>query len=73
LNTAKVAGEGRREYLQRVNTEHDNIVSAIANHDPEAARAAMRTHLANSRERTASGARSGRGLRSATTRTHSPR
>jgi len=51
LNTAKVAGEGRREYLQRVNTEHENILNAIANHDPEAARAAMRTHLANSRER----------------------
>ena len=51
LNTARVAGEGRREYLQRVHTEHENIVNAIANHDPEAARAAMRTHLANSRER----------------------
>jgi DNA-binding FadR family transcriptional regulator len=51
LNTARVAGEGRREYLQRVNTEHENIINAIANHDPEAARAAMRTHLANSRER----------------------
>lgn len=51
LNTAQVAGEGRREYLQRVNTEHESIVNAIANHDPEAARAAMRTHLANSRER----------------------
>ncbi|HUG25641.1 FadR/GntR family transcriptional regulator [Piscinibacter sp.] len=51
LNTAQVAGEGRREYLMRVNTEHESIVDAIANHDPEAARAAMRTHLANSRER----------------------
>jgi len=51
LNTAQVAGESRREYLRRVNTEHENIVNAIANHDPEAARAAMRTHLANSRER----------------------
>ena len=51
LNTARVAGEGRREYLQRVNTEHESIVNAIANQDPEAARAAMRTHLANSRER----------------------
>jgi len=51
LNTAKVAGETRREYLRRVNTEHENICNAIANHDPEAARAAMRTHLANSRER----------------------
>jgi len=51
LNTAKVAGEDRRAYLRRVNTEHENIVNAVANHDPEAARAAMRTHLANSRER----------------------
>jgi len=51
LNTARVAGESRREYLKRVNTEHENIANAIANHDPEAARAAMRTHLANSRER----------------------
>ena len=51
LNTARVAGEGRREYLQRVNTEHESIANAIANQDPEAARAAMRTHLANSRER----------------------
>ena len=51
LNTAKVAGEGRREYLQRVNVEHESIVNAIEGQDPEAARAAMRTHLANSRER----------------------
>ncbi|RQP22001.1 FadR/GntR family transcriptional regulator [Piscinibacter terrae] len=51
LNTARVAGESRKEYLRRVNTEHENIVSAIANQDPEGARAAMRTHLANSRER----------------------
>jgi len=51
LNTARVAGEGRTEYLQRVNTEHESIANAIANQDPEAARAAMRTHLANSRER----------------------
>jgi DNA-binding FadR family transcriptional regulator len=46
-----VAGESRKEYLRRVNTEHENIVNAIANQDPEGARAAMRTHLANSRER----------------------
>jgi GntR family transcriptional repressor for pyruvate dehydrogenase complex len=51
LNTARVAGESRREYLQRVNTEHESIANAIANQDPDAARAAMRTHLANSRER----------------------
>lgn len=51
LNTAKVAGEPRPDYLQRVNAEHESIYSAISNRDPEAARAAMRTHLANSRER----------------------
>jgi DNA-binding FadR family transcriptional regulator len=37
--------------LRRVNAEHENIVDAISRQDPEAARAAMRTHLANSRER----------------------
>jgi DNA-binding FadR family transcriptional regulator len=41
----------RRQYLQRVNAEHESIFDAIANQDTEAARAAMRTHLANSRER----------------------
>jgi len=40
-----------RDYLRRVNHEHENIYEAIAAGDPEAARAAMRTHLANSRER----------------------
>ncbi|HDR9135219.1 TPA: FCD domain-containing protein, partial [Burkholderia vietnamiensis] len=29
----------------------EDIYEAIARHDPEAARAAMRTHLTNSRER----------------------
>lgn len=41
----------REAYLRRVNSEHQNIVDAIARQDPEGARAAMRTHLANSRER----------------------
>jgi len=51
VNTARFAGEGRREYLLRVHAEHESIVDAIANRDPDAARAAMRTHLSNSRER----------------------
>jgi GntR family transcriptional regulator, transcriptional repressor for pyruvate dehydrogenase complex len=38
-------------YLRRVHAEHENIHHAIARGDAEAARAAMRTHLANSRER----------------------
>ncbi|NCT82075.1 MAG: FadR family transcriptional regulator [Comamonadaceae bacterium] len=38
-------------YMRRVNTEHENILDAIASQDAESARAAMRTHLSNSRER----------------------
>jgi DNA-binding FadR family transcriptional regulator len=45
------AQDAQRSYLQRANAEHENIYDAIANQDVEAARAAMRTHLANSRER----------------------
>ena len=53
LNAGLNAGlnDERRQYLRRVNGEHESIYDAIANRDPEAARAAMRTHLANSRER----------------------
>ncbi|GAP35376.1 FadR/GntR family transcriptional regulator [Piscinibacter sakaiensis] len=40
-----------RAYLRRVHVEHENILAAIAAQDAEGARAAMRTHLANSRER----------------------
>jgi DNA-binding FadR family transcriptional regulator len=41
----------RLDYLRRVNQEHQNILEAITAGDADAARAAMRTHLANSRER----------------------
>jgi GntR family transcriptional regulator, transcriptional repressor for pyruvate dehydrogenase complex len=51
LNTAELANLDRKEYLTRVHREHQDIFDAIARQDPEAARAAMRTHLANSRER----------------------
>ena len=51
VNTARFAGEGGREYLARVRAEHESIVDAISNRDSDAARAAMRTHLSNSRER----------------------
>jgi DNA-binding FadR family transcriptional regulator len=43
--------EERREFLRRVHGEHESVYDAIAARDAEAARAAMRTHLANSRER----------------------
>lgn len=51
VNTMQSAPEGRLNYLQRVNSEHESIYNAIRNQDAEAARAAMRTHLSNSRER----------------------
>ncbi|MBQ1762150.1 MAG: FadR family transcriptional regulator [Aquincola sp.] len=51
LNGADVMDAERREYLRRVNGEHESIYDAIVHQDPEGARAAMRTHLANSRER----------------------
>ncbi len=38
-------------YLRRVHHEHENILNAIAAQDAESARAAMRTHLSNSRDR----------------------
>jgi DNA-binding FadR family transcriptional regulator len=51
VNTAKLAGDDFAAYLYRVNREHEDIFNAIRRQDPEAARAAMRTHLSNSRER----------------------
>lgn len=41
----------RLAYLRRVHGEHESILDAIAAGDADVARAAMRTHLANSRER----------------------
>jgi len=51
LNTAQIEGDDRSIYLDRVQREHEAIYEAIANRDTEAARAAMRYHLTNSRER----------------------
>ena len=45
------AAEARRRYLLRVAGEHENIFEAIAAGDAEAARAGMRLHLVNGRER----------------------
>ncbi|MFG6429143.1 FadR/GntR family transcriptional regulator [Roseateles sp. LYH14W] len=41
----------RQAYMRRVNAEHESILDAITSQDAESARAAMRTHLSNSRER----------------------
>ncbi|MFT4191974.1 MAG: FadR/GntR family transcriptional regulator [Comamonas sp.] len=51
INSAALAAADQQAYLQRVNHEHQFILNAIERKDPEAARAAMRTHLTNSRER----------------------
>lgn len=54
---ARLAADGgaedpqRLRYLRRVNAEHESILDAIAAQDADAARAAMRTHLVNGRER----------------------
>jgi GntR family transcriptional regulator, transcriptional repressor for pyruvate dehydrogenase complex len=42
---------GRSAYLRRVNQEHEQILQAIAAGDADGARAAMRVHLVNGRER----------------------
>lgn len=49
--TKALAAEYLSSYLQKVNREHEEIFDAIARHDSESARAAMRIHLTNSRER----------------------
>jgi DNA-binding FadR family transcriptional regulator len=51
INSAALARKDRSEYLQQVNREHRDVVRAISRGDSDAARAAMRTHLANSWER----------------------
>lgn len=51
LNTPGLGEDKPADYLERVNREHEDIYKAILRRDPEAARAAMRTHLSNSRER----------------------
>ncbi len=51
VNSAKLAQDDPAVYMERVNREHEDIFNAIARQDAESARAAMRTHLSNSRER----------------------
>jgi DNA-binding FadR family transcriptional regulator len=41
----------RRDYLIRVNREHQDIYDAIQRGDADGARAAMRNHIGNGRER----------------------
>jgi GntR family transcriptional repressor for pyruvate dehydrogenase complex len=51
INSSRLAREDLPQYLRRLAREHEEIYDAIARRDPESARAAMRLHLTNSRER----------------------
>jgi DNA-binding FadR family transcriptional regulator len=51
FQNAHLQGTSRRDYLERINREHEMIYSAIEQRDPEGARAALRLHLNGSRER----------------------
>ena len=44
-------GEGLRQYLARIEKQHEAIFQAIGAHSPKKAREAMRAHLVKSRER----------------------
>lgn len=51
VETFKLETTGRSAYLRTINLEHEEIYQAIQRQDAEAARAAMRRHLSNSRDR----------------------
>jgi GntR family transcriptional repressor for pyruvate dehydrogenase complex len=51
VNAARLGKDEPGEFIRRVHHEHEEILRAIERQDGEGARAAMRTHLSNSRER----------------------
>ncbi len=51
LDLRALPGDFGPDYLRRTNLEHEAVLAAIERGDAEAARAAMRMHLTNSRER----------------------
>jgi len=51
LDSAYLAHADQQQYHARLRREHEEIYQAIARQDADAARAAMRLHLTNSRER----------------------
>ena len=51
VNAARLGKDDPVEFIRRVHHEHEDIWRAIDRRDAEGARAAMRTHLSNSRER----------------------
>ncbi len=51
LDTSRFSSAPGASYLLQSNREHEAILDAIIRNDPESARAGMRMHLTNSRER----------------------
>ncbi|OOV99478.1 FadR/GntR family transcriptional regulator [Pseudomonas sp. MF4836] len=51
LHSKRLVNDAKEPYLERLSREHEDIYQAIARRDADAARAAMRLHLSNSRER----------------------
>jgi GntR family transcriptional repressor for pyruvate dehydrogenase complex len=51
LNSVRITQDDQQNYLAGLSREHEQIFEAIARQDSDAARAAMRLHLTNSRER----------------------
>ena len=51
INASRLPPQEQLVYLRRVNQEHEQILDAIQRGDVEGARAAMRLHLSNGRER----------------------
>lgn len=51
LQSFRMEGLTERQFMERIQTEHEQICYAIERQDPEAARAALRLHLSGSRTR----------------------
>jgi len=51
LHSKRLANDNKEPFLERLSREHEDIYKAILRRDADAARAAMRLHLSNSRER----------------------
>ena len=51
LSSARIPRDSPAIFIERVTREHEDIYTALERRDAESARAAMRTHLSNSRER----------------------
>jgi GntR family transcriptional repressor for pyruvate dehydrogenase complex len=51
INSARLTHADPQAYMEQVGREHEQLVDAIARGDAESARAAMRLHIGNSRER----------------------